>query len=147
MKSFESSLKSRFAVWLILLFLLILLMSGVIFFYSFAPFLVKISAIIITVLIIFAVIFLPIFIKSFKICLENGQIFLEYGVVVRRKIVINPRHIIYITTIKSPICAVFNLRTVKICMVGYRLFVPMLTKCDAKKLLAEILGGEESCEF
>lgn len=146
MKTFKPSPKSRFVIWAMLSILQILIAIAAIFFYSLAPFAITISAIVLTILIMLAAILLPIFINSFKISVENHQILIAYGIIIKRKIVINSHHIIYFTQIKSPFCAIFGLRTVKICVVGYRLFLPMLTAEDAQNLAAEIGRKEQQCE-
>ena len=144
MKTFKPSPKSRYVIWLTLLLLIIIILASALFFYSLAPLAIAIAAISLIIILISAAIILPIFINSFKIILDYPRISITCGLIIKRKIIINPSQIIYFTRIKSPISALFNLRTLKICMVGYRLYVPMLSRKSSHEIIHQIKKGQSN---
>lgn len=97
----------------------------------------KYSALIFLIFALFSFVYLPLFLRGYRICDNGENIILHYGVFIKHRRAVKRDNIIYCTLISLPDAAAVSLCAVIIRGVNTRIFIPELELSKVKGLLWE----------
>lgn len=88
-------------------------------------------------------IYIPIFVKNYKIEFNNGGLCINKGVIIKKIIILPQTRLVFVQNIATPIMARLNLEVVMLKVAKGWVIIPEIEKSNAQKLL-HLINGEHN---